>query len=466
MSEQAQFKALLPMLVFLLLFIGTGIGLTLCGAEMPFYQLSATVAIIPAIVLALAQGKEGLNRKIAVFLSGAGEINIITMCMIFLLAGGFASVASAIGGVKATVNFGLSLLPPSMILPGLFLIGAFISTAMGTSMGTVAAIAPIAVGVGEQTDIPLTLLLGVVMGGAMFGDNLSMISDTTIAATRTQGCEMKDKFRMNLLIALPAALLTLAFLWYAGSSGQTVRHEDYALIRVAPYLAVLVLALAGVNVFVVLLAGIVFTGAVGMASVEGYTALRWCKDIYGGFAGMNEIMVLSMLVGGLGELMRHHGGIAWLLKRVNGLAARLSARSPVKAGECCISLLVLLANLCTANNTVAIILTGKVAHEITSANGVDRRRSASLLDIFSCVVQGLIPYGAQLLLAGSIARLSPLSIAGNNWYCMALAATAALAVLFGVPRLRAPLPLAGGAADAGPAELTGPAFSSGADRRA
>ena len=215
-------------------FIGTGIGLTLCGAEMPFYQLSATVAIIPAIVLALAQGKEGLNRKIAVFLSGAGEINIITMCMIFLLAGGFASVASAIGGVKATVNFGLSLLPPSMILPGLFLIGAFISTAMGTSMGTVAAIAPIAVGVGEQTDIPLTLLLGVVMGGAMFGDNLSMISDTTIAATRTQGCEMKDKFRMNLLIALPAALLTLAFLWYAGSSGQTVRHEDYALIRVAP----------------------------------------------------------------------------------------------------------------------------------------------------------------------------------------------------------------------------------------
>ena len=430
MSEKANFRALLPMIVFLVLFIGTGIALTAAGADMPFYQLSATVAIIPAIVLAILQGKDDLNKKIGVFLSGVGEINIITMCMIFLLAGGFASVASAIGGVKATVNFGLSLLPPSMILPGLFLIGAFISTAMGTSMGTVAAIAPIAVGVGEQTDIPLALLLGVVMSGAMFGDNLSMISDTTIAATRTQGCEMKDKFRMNLLIALPAALVTLALLWFAGASGQVVKHEEYQFIRVVPYLAILVMALAGVNVFIVLLAGIVFTGAVGS------------KDIYSGFVGMNEIMVLSMLVGGLGELMRYHGGISWLLERVNGLARKLSAESPVKAGECCISLLVLLANLCTANNTVAIILTGKVAHEIAVSNGVDRRRSASLLDIFSCVVQGLIPYGAQLLLAGSIAKLSPLSIAGNNWYCMLLAVAAVFAILFGIPRVRPVRPLA------------------------
>ena len=412
MSEKANFRALLPMIVFLALFIGTGIALTVAGMDMPFYQLSATVAIIPAIVLAILQGKDDLNKKIGVFLSGVGEINIITMCMIFLLAGGFASVASAIGGVKATVNFGLSLLPPSMILPGL----AFISTAMGTSMGTVAAIAPIAVGVGEQTDIPLALLLGVVMSGAMFGDNLSMISDTTIAATRTQGCEMKDKFRTNFRIALPAALVTLAL--------------------------ILVFSLRSENVFIVLLAGIVFTGAVGIASVDGYTPIRWCKDIYSGFVGMNEIMVLSMLVGGLGELMRYHGGISWLLERVNGLARKLSAESPVKAGECCISLLVLLANLCTANNTVAIILTGKVAHEIAVSNGVDRRRSASLLDIFSCVVQGLIPYGAQLLLAGSIAKLSPLSIAGNNWYCMLLAVAAVFAILFGIPRVRPVRPIA------------------------
>ncbi len=431
------------MVLFLFLFIGTGVSLTLMGEEMPFYQLSATVAIIPAIVWAIARGKDDLNRKIGVFLSGVGERNIITMCMIFLLAGGFASVASSIGGVKATVNFGLSLLPPSMILPGLFLIGSFISTAMGTSMGTVAAIAPIAVGVGEQTDIPLALLLGVVMGGAMFGDNLSMISDTTIAATRTQGCEMKDKFRMNLLIALPAALFTLALLWFAGSGEQVVRHEDYRFILVIPYLAILIMALSGVNVFVVLLAGTLFTGLVGLGTVEGYTVVRWCKDIYSGFVGMNEIMVLSMLVGGLGELMRHQGGISWLLERVDAMAHRLAWASPVKAGECCISLLVLLANLCTANNTVAIILTGRVAHEIAASNGVDRRRSASLLDIFSCVVQGLIPYGAQLLLAGSIAQLSPLSIAVNNWYCLLLAVTGVLAILFGFPRVRrvAPAPI-------------------------
>ena len=441
MPEKANFRALLPILLFLALFIGTGIALTLAGTEMPFYQLSATVAIIPAIVFAILQGKDDLNRKIGVFLSGVGEMNIITMCMIFLLAGGFASVASSIGGVKATVDFGLSLLPPSLILPGLFLIGAFISTAMGTSMGTVAAIAPIAVGVGEQTDIPLTLLLGVVMGGAMFGDNLSMISDTTIAATRTQGCEMKDKFRMNLAIALPAALITLVLLWLVGSSGQVVRYESYQFIRVIPYLAILIMALSGVNVFVVLLAGIVFTGAVGMGTVEGYTLVRLSKDVYNGFVSMNEIMILSMLVGGLGELMRHHGGILWLLERVNGLAQRFSGVSSVKAGECCISLLVLLANLCTANNTVAIILTGRVAHEIAVSNGVDRRRSASLLDIFSCVVQGLIPYGAQLLLAGSIARLSPLSIAAHNWYCLLLALAGVFAILFGLPRVRPVRPL-------------------------
>ncbi|MFR4119503.1 MAG: Na+/H+ antiporter NhaC family protein [Bilophila wadsworthia] len=408
MSEKANFRALLPMIVFLVLFIGTGIALTAAGADMPFYQLSATVAIIPAIVLAILQGKDDLNKKIGVFLSGVGEINIITMCMIFLLAGGFASVASAIGGVKATVNFGLSLLPPSMILPGLFLIGAFISTAMGTSMGTVAAIAPIAVGVGEQTDIPLALLLGVVMSGAMFGDNLSMISDTTIAATRTHGAGGQAR-GVSVYPRCPVSR-------YSGH-GARGRERVHRALRAS------------------------CLPARGYCPV-GVTPIQWSKDIYSGFVGMNEIMVLSMLVGGLGELMRYHGGISWLLERVNGLARKLSAESPVKAGECCISLLVLLANLCTANNTVAIILTGKVAHEIAVSNGVDRRRSASLLDIFSCVVQGLIPYGAQLLLAGSIAKLSPLSIAGNNWYCMLLAVAAVFAILFGIPRVRPVRPLA------------------------
>ena len=260
----ASFAAILPLLLFLLIFIGTGVSLSLAGVDMAFYQLSATVAILPAIALALMQGRARLSKKITIFLTGVGEINIITMCMIYLLAGGFAATATAIGSVNATVNFGLSLVPPAFILPGLFLIGAFVSTAMGTSMGTVAAITPIALGVAAQTSIEVPVLMGVVLGGAMFGDNLSMISDTTIAATRTQGCEMGDKFRMNFLIVLPAALLTVALLWFSASGGTEVTLHDFELIRVLPYIAVLVLALTGLNAFIVLATGILLSGLVGL----------------------------------------------------------------------------------------------------------------------------------------------------------------------------------------------------------
>lgn len=437
--------ALIPIVVFLVLFIAVGIIDNSHGG-MFGDSLPAIVGFVIALVVAFLQNPKGqklsFEEKLNNMARGAGDENIMIMCLVFILAGAFSASVKAAGGVDSTVNFGLSIMPGSVAVVGVFVVGCFISTSMGTSVGTIVALAPIAIGISEKTGIAMPLCIGAAVCGAMFGDNLSMISDTTIAATRTQGCEMKDKFRMNLLIALPAALVTLALLWFAGASGQVVKHEEYQFIRVVPYLAILVMALAGVNVFIVLLAGIVFTGAVGIASVGGYTLIQWSKDIYSGFVGMNEIMVLSMLVGGLGELMRYHGGISWLLERVNGLARKLSAESPVKAGECCISLLVLLANLCTANNTVAIILTGKVAHEIAVSNGVDRRRSASLLDIFSCVVQGLIPYGAQLLLAGSIAKLSPLSIAGNNWYCMLLAVAAVFAILFGIPRVRPVRPLA------------------------
>lgn len=426
--------ALVPLALFLVLFIGTGAWLTHTGTDMAFYQLSATVAILPAIVLALWQGEGGVTRKINIFLSGVGEVNIITMCMIYLLAGAFATVATAIGGVAATVNMGLSLVPPQFILPGMFCIGAFVSTAMGTSMGTIAAIAPIALGVAGQTDISLPLLMGVVVGGAMFGDNLSVISDTTIAATRTQGCDMRDKFRMNFRIALPAALAAVALFWFAGSAGTVVRHEDYQLIKVLPYLLILGLAVIGVNVFVVLLAGIVLCGVVGMATVDGYGALRWCQDIYKGFASMNEIMVLSMLIGGLGELIRFHGGMGWLLEKVDALAWRISGKQAggqkkSKAGEWCIALLAGVADICTANNTVAIILTGGLAKNIAEKNGITPQRSASILDIVSCVVQGLIPYAAQLLLAGSIAKLSPVTIAVNNWYCMLLGVAIVVAIM-------------------------------------
>ena len=443
-SVKSNPAALLPIGVFLVLYLGCGLlfeyGLKI---EQGFYQTPAIVIFLIALAVACFQNRKlDFNAKMKVMAAGVADENILTMCLVFLAAGAFSGAVSAAGGADSTVFLFLDYLPSQFAVAGLFLIACFVSVSMGTSVGTISALAPFAVSMSKATGFELVLCIAAVACGAMFGDNLSMISDTTIAAVRTQGCEMKDKFRMNLLIALPAALVTLALLWFAGASGQVVKHEEYQFIRVVPYLAILVMALAGVNVFIVLLAGIVFTGAVGIASVGGYTLIQWSKDIYSGFVGMNEIMVLSMLVGGLGELMRYHGGISWLLERVNGLARKLSAESPVKAGECCISLLVLLANLCTANNTVAIILTGKVAHEIAVSNGVDRRRSASLLDIFSCVVQGLIPYGAQLLLAGSIAKLSPLSIAGNNWYCMLLAVAAVFAILFGIPRVRPVRPLA------------------------
>lgn len=432
-EEHARGSALLPLGLFLAIFIGTGAVLTARNVDMAFYQLSATVAIFPAIMWSLMLGKGSLNKKMSIFMAGVGEINIITMCMIYILAGAFATVATAIGGVTATVNFGLSLVPPEYILPGLFIIAAFVSTAMGTSMGTIAAIAPIAMGVGTQTDIAIPLLIGAVVGGSMFGDNLSMISDTTIAATRTQGCNMRDKFRMNLLIALPAAFVALVLFWSVGASGQVVQHGDYDIIKVLPYVLILTMALAGINVFVVLVAGIIFCGGVGMVQGD-YSVLQWSQDIYKGFTSMNEIMVLSMLIGGLGELIRYQGGIRWLLEKVDALACTLSGGRSARAGEWCISLLVGLADVCTANNTVAIILSGNMSREIALKNGIDPRRSASLLDIVSCVVQGLIPYAAQLLLAGSIAKISPVAVAMNNWYCMLLGITAALAIMLGLPK--------------------------------
>lgn len=294
--------ALLPLVLFLLLFIGTGALLSSRGVDMAFYQLSAAVAVLPAIALALAMGREKLNKKISIFLAGVGDINIITMCMIYLLAGGFASVAKSIGGVEATVNLGLAFIPAPLVLPGLFVIAAFVATAMGTSMGTIAAIAPIAAGIAQQTDISSGLLMGTIVGGAMFGDNLSMISDTTIAATRTQDCAMSDKFKMNVRIVLPAAAIAILVLVLMGDTGTVTSTGEWQFLRILPYLVILGLAVSGVNVFVVLAAGIVLAGAVGIFTLDEYSLLTLSQDIYAGFAGMHEILVLSMFVGGLGEL--------------------------------------------------------------------------------------------------------------------------------------------------------------------
>jgi len=433
MKYEANGWALAPLALFLVIFIGTGFSLTMNGTNMAFYQLSATVAILPAIAWSVWMGKGKIKDKINIFLSGAGESGIITMCMIYLLAGGFASVAKAIGGVESTVNLGLSIVPASMVLPGLFIIAAFIATAMGTSMGTIAAIAPIAVGVADKTDITSALLMGAVVGGAMFGDNLSMISDTTIAATRTQGCEMGDKFKMNFLIAIPAAILTIVILYMLGEGGQVLQQGTYSLVKVLPYIIILVMAVVGINVFIVLGAGIVFTGIVGLFAVADFSVLKFSQDIYSGFTGMQEILVLSLMIGGLGELIKYHGGITYIISFIGKLTRGTKS---TRAGEFSISALSVLSDLCTANNTVAIILTGGMAKEIAKSHNVDPRRSASLLDIFSCVIQGVIPYGAQILLAGSISQISPLEIVGNMYYCYILAFVAIISILTGFPQIK------------------------------
>ena len=427
--------ALLPLVLFLSVFIGTGAYLNHHGAKMAFYQLSAPVAILPAIILSILMGRDRLALKIERFLHGSGDVNILTMCMIYLLAGAFATVAESIGGVQATVNAGLSLIPASMVLPGLFIISAFIATAMGTSMGTVAAMTPIAVGVGDRIDLSLGILVAAVVSGAMFGDNLSMISDTTIAATRTQGVELRDKFKFNLLIAAPAALFTLIILMIMGTTGQVTPTESIEWVKVIPYLLILGLAIAGVNVFVVLTAGLALAGVIGLFTVPDYSMLVFSQDIYQGFVSMNEIFILSILIGGLGELIKSQGGIRYLIQVVERITARYRAKAHhTKIGELGISALVSLADICTANNTVAILITGGIAKEIAMKNEVDPRRSASLLDIFSCVFQGIIPYGAQILLAGSIAKLSPIAIVGNMFYCFLLAGVAIIAIMTGFPK--------------------------------
>ena len=435
-AQTPKASALLPLIVFLVLFIGTGSYLTFKNVNMAFYQLSATVAIIPAIVIAIAQFKGKLNQSIALFLQGVGESNIITMSFIYIMAGAFATVAKSIGGVDATVNFGLSLIPVDFIVPGFFIIAAFIATAMGTSMGTIAAIAPIGLGISEQTEISSALMLGVIAGGALFGDNLSMISDTTIAATRTQDCEMKDKFIFNSKIALPTAFITLILLYFTTSSPSAVEIHDYQFIKVIPYIAILVMAVSGINVFIILLAGIVFSGIIGVFTIEGYTLLTFSQEMYNGYASMNEIMILSMMLGGLGELIKHNGGIAYVLQAIDRFAKNSSGKNRQKAGEWSIAALVSFADICLANNTVAIILTGGLAKEIKDKNGIDSRRSASILDMASCVFQGLIPYGAQLLLAGSLSKISPMEIAMNNWYCMLLGLAVILSILFGFPKIK------------------------------
>jgi Na+/H+ antiporter NhaC len=416
--------------LFLAIFVGSGVYFHATGADFAFYQVATPVAALPAIFLAVILSRKSLNQTVENFLSGAGHSNIMAMCMIYLLAGAFSSVAKSTGGVESTVNLAMAVIPSAFLLPGLFVVGALISTAMGTSMGTIAALAPIALGIAPKAGLDLHLVAGAVMGGAMFGDNLSIISDTTIAATRTQGCNMKDKFRVNFSIAVPAALITVVFLAFQGGDSAVDGDKPYQLLQVVPYATILVMALSGLNVFAVLSTGVVLAGVAGFITVPDFTLLTYAKNIYAGFTGMQEIFILSIFIGGLGALMKEQGGLAFLERKVELFIQRFSSgKNKILFAELGIGLLVFLTNLCTANNTVAILVTGDVARNIAENNGVEPKRSAGLLDIFSCICQGIIPWGAQILLTASIFVISPLTVITNVHYCLLLLVCSVLAIV-------------------------------------
>ena len=412
--------ALLPIGVFLIIFLGAGIVFK------DFYAMPAIVAFLIALFVAFLQNKElSFNKKIEVIAKGVGEENIITMSLIFLCAGGFSGAVTAAGGVDSTVNLGLSLIPAHFAVAGLFLIGCFISVSMGTSMGTIAALAPIAVGISEKTGFALSICIGAVVCGAMFGDNLSMISDTTIAAVKTQGCEMKDKFKANFFIVLPAAIITVLIFWFATRNMNFHLEENvsYSLWEVLPYMVVLLGALIGINVFVVLISGIVISLIVRVSM--GHIALSEMFQVVGnGVTSMYDITVISIIVACIVSLVKEHGGIQFIL---NLIKSKINGRRGAEFG---IALLALFVDACTANNTVAIVMTGPIAKEISEEFDVDPRRSASLLDMFTSVGQGIIPYGAQLLSAATLTGLTPLQIIPNLYYPLLMGVCGVLAIIF------------------------------------
>ena len=398
--------ALLPIGVFLLIFLGAGI---IFG---DFYAMPAVVAFLIALFVAFMQNRQlKFADKIRVIAKGVGEENIITMSLIFLCAGGFSGAVTAAGGVESTVNLGLSLIPTHFAVAGLFVIGCFISVSMGTSMGTIAALAPIAVGISEKTGFELSVCIASVVCGAMFGDNLSMISDTTIAAVKTQGCEMKDKFKANFLLVLPAAVLSILIFWIMTRNVSYSLEGDlkYNLWEVLPYLIVLAGALAGINVFLVLISGIVISLIVGVAA-GNIAVAEMFKVVGDGVTSMYDITVISILVACIVSLVKEAGGIQFILDLIK---SRIRGEKGAQLG---IALLALFVDMCTANNTVAIVMTGPIAKEISEEYGVDPKRSASLLDMFTSVGQGMIPYGAQLLSAATLTGLTPVDILPNLYY--------------------------------------------------
>ena len=423
MSNKKGIIALSPLLVFIVLYLVTSI------IARDFYKVPITVAFMISSIFAVAiSGNQPLQKRIETFSRGAGTGNLMLMLWIFVMAGAFANSAKLMGSIDATVNLTLTLLPAELLLAGLILAACFISLSIGTSVGTIVALVPIAAGIAQSTGTPNAMMTAVVVGGAFFGDNLSFISDTTIAATQTQGCRLSDKFRVNFYIAAPAALIILGIYSLMGTSMQSPSNiPQIELLKVVPYLVVLITAIFGMNVMAVLTLGLILTGIIGMLN-GSYDVYGWFKAMGDGILGMGELIIITMMAGGLLEIVRKNGGIDFIIQK---LTAHVSSK---RGAEFSIAALVTLTNICTANNTVAIITVGGIAKQIGDRFGVDNRKCASLLDTFSCFTQGIIPYGAQLLMAAGLAHLNPIDIIPFLYYPMALGISALLAIMLRLPK--------------------------------
>lgn len=392
-------------------------------------SLSLTVAFMISSIYAVAiSGGMPIRKRIDTYSRGAGANNLMLMLWIYVLAGAFAASAKAMGAVDATVNLALSLLPASMILPGLFLAACFISLSIGTSVGTIVALVPIAAGLAHSVDANLELTVAIIVGGAYFGDNLSFISDTTVVATQTQGCQMSDKFRVNALIVIPAAIIILIIYGILGAGTKAPTHIDAVqYMKVLPYIVVLVTAIAGMNVMAVLTLGSILCGIIGIID-GGYDIFGWFSAMGNGVIGMGELIIIAMMAGGMLEIIRENGGIDFIISKIT---AHVNSK---RGAELSIAALVSMVNICTANNTVAILTVGNISKKIGDKFGVDNRKAASILDTFSCTIQGLIPYGVQMLLAAGLSGLSPLDIIPYLYYPMAIGLAALFAILFRYPR--------------------------------
>lgn len=401
--------ALLPFLIFIFTFLSSGIFLD------DFYALPSPIAVIVGIIVAFILFKRSVEEKVDTLIKGCGDSKIITMCLIYLLAGAFAVVTKSMGGVDSVVNLGISSIDSSYFPLGIFLIAAFLSTATGTSVGAIVALGPIAISLADRSGVSLPLIAGSLLGGSMLGDNLSMISDTTIAATQSLGCEMKDKFKVNLFIAFPASILTILLLLYLGLNAESVAVEiektPYEALTIIPYILVIILALVGVNVFTTLLIGILTAGIIGFIGND-FSLLEFTQRIYQGFTSMTDIFLLSMLTGGLAALVEKEGGIIYLLFQIK---KRIKSKKSAQMG---IGTLVGITNLAIANNTVSIVIAGPIAKEINDEYNLSAKKTATILDVFSCIVQGLLPYGAQVLLILSFAKgkLNLVELLSNAWY--------------------------------------------------